>query len=95
MGLSNPIVSKFRYWPETGTKTKNVPINRIIEDPIFKRSEQSYFIQLSDFCAFALLRRENPIPSKNKYGLNKAFDVLKPIIVKEATRRDPEGIIRP
>ena len=62
------------------------PINRILEDPFFKQSNQSYFIQLSDFSAYALLRQEHPIESKTKYGLDRAFNLLKPI---------SEGIIRP
>ncbi len=65
---------------------KNSAIDRILEDPFFKQSDQSYFIQLSDFCAYALLRQERPIASKTKYGLDKAFNLLKPI---------SEEIIRP
>jgi hypothetical protein len=95
MGVFNPIPSKFGVWRDTGTKTKNIPIDRIVEDPFFKKSDQSYFIQLVDFAAYALLRREHPIPSKSKYGLHEAFNVLKQILVQEASPRDPEGIIRP
>lgn len=95
MSVYNPISSRYGYWDETGTITKNIPIDRIIEDPFFKDSEQSYFIQLADCCAYSLLRRERPIPSKTKYGLDKAFELLSPILVKEACRYDPEGIIRP
>ena len=65
---------------------ENGAIERILEDPFFKQSDQSYFIQLSDFCAYALLRRERPIASKTKYGLDQAFNLLEPI---------SEGIIRP
>lgn len=65
---------------------KNGAIDRILEDPFFKQSDQSYFIQLSDFCAYALLRQEHPIESKTKYGLDQAFNLLEPI---------SEGIIRP
>ncbi len=65
---------------------KNGAIDRILEDPFFKQSDQSYFIQLSDFCAYALLRQERPIASKTRYGLDQAFNLLKPI---------SEGIIRP
>ncbi len=65
---------------------ENGAIDRIIEDPFFKQSDQSYFIQLSDFCAYALLRQEHPIASKTKYGLDQAFNLLEPI---------SEGIIRP
>ena len=61
-------------------------IDRILEDPFFKQSDQSYFIQLSDFCAYALLRQERPVESKTRYGLDQAFNLLEPI---------SEGIIRP
>lgn len=65
---------------------ENGAIDRILEDPFFKQSNQSYFIQMSDFCAYALLRQEHPIESKTKYGLDQAFNLLEPI---------SEGIIRP
>ncbi len=90
----NPIPSKFGYWAETQQSWKNVPIDRIVEDPFFKDSAKSYFIQLVDFCAYALLRRERPLPSKTKYNIHQVFRVLDPILVKEASSKDPEGIIR-
>ena len=95
MQVYNPIPSAYGTWLDTGQSYKNIPITRIIEDPFFKDSAQSYFIQLVDFCAYALLRRERPVASKTRYGLDKAFDLLKPILATEATRKDPDGIIRP
>lgn len=95
MGVFNPIPSQFREWLDTGLTYKNIPIDRIVEDPVFKKSEQSYCIQLVDFAAYALLRRERPIPSKRRYGIDNAFADLSPILVLEARPRDPEGIIRP
>jgi len=80
---------------DTGQAYRNIPIDRIVEDPLFKRSEQSYFIQLVDLAVYALLRRERPIPSKTRYGIHRAFADLAPILVREATRYDAEGIIRP
>ncbi len=55
--------------------------DNIVEEPFFKDSAHSYFIQLSDFCAYALLRQEHPLASKTKYGLDQAFSVLAPITV--------------
>ena len=94
MGVFNPIPSQFEVWKDTGKKTRNIPIERIIEDPFFKQSDRSYFIQLADFCAYALLRKEKPLQSKLKYGLHNMFELLEPICVKEAHPRDPFGIIR-
>lgn len=94
MMVYNPIPSQHGVWRSTGTSSKNIPILRIIEDPVFKDSARSYFIQFVDFAAYALLRRERPLASKTKYGLDKAFDLLSPILVREASRKDPDGIIR-
>jgi hypothetical protein len=93
MRVRNPIPSAFGQW-ETGTITKNIPAERILEDPVFKDSRQSYMIQLTDFCAFALLCQENPIPSRTRYGLNKAFPILTPILFLPAASKDPQGIVR-
>jgi hypothetical protein len=94
MRVHNPIPSMYGEWAP-GTYAKNIPLERVIEDPVFKQSEQSYFVQLVDFCAYALLRREHPIPSRSRYGLDKAFGILSPILFTKASRRDPEGILRP
>ncbi len=95
MYVYNPIPSQYGVWQDTGQSWKNIPLDRVIEDPFFKESAQSYFVQLVDFSAYALLRRERPIPSKTRYGLDTAFNILDPILVREARRGDPEGIIRP
>jgi hypothetical protein len=93
MRVQNPIPSKYGEWPQ-GTMTKNIPLERIIEDPVFKKSEHSYFIQLVDFCAYALLRAENPIASKSKYGIDKAFGRLQSVCFKDANKKDPSGVVR-
>lgn len=90
----NPIPSKYGVWPDTQMPYKNIPLRRLAEDPFFKDSEASYFVQLADFCAYALLRKENPVPSKSKYGLDTAFDLLAQIVVHAANPRDPFGVIR-
>src|SRR2546428_1846667 len=88
MMVFNPIPSMYGKWPG-GKAYKNIPLNRIIEDLVFRDSATSYFIQLADFCAYALLRSENPIPSKIKYGLDKAFDLLQGICIKSCFAKDP------
>jgi hypothetical protein len=93
MVVFNPIPSNQGEWAP-GAATRNIPLDRIIEDPIFKKSHNSYFVQLADFCAYALLRREVQIASKNRYGLHQCFDVLSPVLLKAACRTDPDGIIR-
>lgn len=94
LGVHNPIPSKFGSWGTAGP-TKNIPTGLIVEDPFFKRSDRSYFIQAVDFCAYALLQRERPLPSKVKYGLDKSFNVLTKVLERRAAATDPDGIIRP
>lgn len=91
----NPIPSRFGRWGTDGTTTRNIPTERIVEDPVFKRSERSYFIQAADFVAYALLRRERPMGPTQRYEASDAFEGVTPILVREASLRDPEGIIRP
>ena len=94
MAVFNPIPSMQGQWPE-GTPSRNITTDRIVEDPFFKPSEQSYFIQLVDFAAYALLRHDYPIPSKSRYGLNTAFRILEPILEKSVRPRHQFGVIRP
>lgn len=94
MAVFNRIPSRYGKWSDTGGSTKNIPLDRIIEDPIFRVSASSYFVQAVDFSAYALLRREHPLPSKNKYGLDKSFNRLTTICVTEANSRDIHGVIR-
>lgn len=95
MGVFNPIPSARGGWPD-GSQYRNLPIERVIEDPFFKMSRQSYFIQLADFCGYAMLQRERPTTSEKKarLRLHESFPLLEQICVKEANRRDPFGIIR-
>lgn len=87
MRVFNPIPSKYGVWTN-GSLTKNIKLDRVVEDLFFRKSERSYFIQLADFCAYALLRSERPLPEKTKYGLDKSFEVLRPICTPECFARE-------
>jgi hypothetical protein len=95
MGIYNPIRSKYGVWPG-GSPIKNIPTDRILEDIVFRDSKESVFIQMADFCAYALFRSEFPLASKTKYGLDTAFSVLHPLCITAAYKKDPKrlGIIR-
>lgn len=95
MHVINHIPSKFGSWGG-GKPTKNITTDRIIEDPIFKQSDRSYFIQLADCVAFALLKREvSPTPLVKKYGIDEMFEkALSGVCFKKASPKDPLGIVR-
>ena len=89
----NPVASRFGTWPD-GNSWKNLPLQHLLEDPFFKDSQSSYFIQLCDFCAYALHRHEVHLPAKNKLGLHESFKILEPVLFKKAFAGDSFGIIR-
>jgi hypothetical protein len=91
MAVHNPVPV---YVGPNHLEIQNIATSRILEDPIFKASDTSYFIQMADFVAYGLLRREKPLESKNRYDIHTCFDLLKDVVVREASRTDPMGIIR-
>lgn len=93
MQVYNPIPSRYGTWGHGGAM-KHIPIDRILEDPFFKESDKSYFIQLADFCAYALLQKEDPHPARKRYGLHQAYRLIRPAYVTVTNPADPDGIIR-
>lgn len=95
MNVFNPIPSQFGGWSDA-LKTKNIPVERVIEDPVFKESHQSYFIQLADCVAFSLLKREVvPTSSIKKYGIHRMFEKnIGGVCFRLAAPKDPLGIVR-
>lgn len=95
MRVHNHIPSRLGAWGD-GEATRNITVDRIIEDPVFKQSHNSYFIQLVDFCAYALLRMERPIASRSSLGYDDMYEELRPAVNLLANRRDHRnlGIIR-
>lgn len=95
LGVYNPIRSSHGVWPD-GKEYRNIPIEHVIEDPNFRNSKQSYFIQMADFCGYAMLQKERPTKSakRARLRLHEAFPLLGAICVKEANPHDPFGIVR-
>lgn len=83
----NPIPNRY------GGGYKNVPLMRLVEDPVFLDSKRSYFIQAADAIAYALLRYVRPKPD-DPYGINDMFKThLSNACVKEASEHSL-GLIR-
>lgn len=92
MRVHNPIPSRYGAWVGSGKATKNIPLSNCIEDPIFKDSKASFFIQLADFCAYALLRMERPIASRTALGYHTMYDELRPCSRRVTNPSDPKGM---
>lgn len=93
MRVYNPIPSSFGAWND-GASTKNITLDRIIEDPQFKKSHNSYFIQTCDFLAYGLLRREIPTAKARQRRIHRSFDQLDNVLVKACNKNDTHGVIR-
>lgn len=91
----NHIPSAQGTWA-SGATAKNIPVSRILEDIIYRDSSRSYFVQAADFCAFALLRHENPTAKIVARNLQDSFLIMENAFVKQAFAKDPKrlGIIR-
>ncbi|OYU78939.1 MAG: hypothetical protein CFE23_16340 [Flavobacterium sp. BFFFF1] len=88
MRIYNPIPSHYSIEPY------NAPIDSILEDIFSRDSKHSYFIQSTDVIAYLLYKKEFPQGSIKKYGIEKQFDKLEPILLKKASKNDKFGIVR-
>jgi hypothetical protein len=94
MAHINFIPSKFGAWND-GRASKNIALKHLVEDPLFKSSHSSYFLQLADAVAYSLLKREVvPTGHVSKYKVNQMFEILKPVLCLKAAPGDPLGIVR-
>lgn len=93
---------RFNYIPSAkgawadGSTSKNIPAKNILEDIVYRDSKRSYFIQAADFCAYSLLRFENPTERAKRMGFDQSFMRLESTFIKQAYAADPRklGIIR-
>ena len=80
--------------PEFGVGYRNLPLTQIIEDPSFRNSDHSYFIQATDLCAFLLYQHLAPNRYMRRTGGHRYFLRLQPILCTAASTADPLGIVR-
>jgi hypothetical protein len=73
---------------------RNLALRKIIEDPSFRESHTSYFIQAADLVAFLLYQKLAPSAYMRKKSGQNYFDRLDPILCKVASGKDPQGIVR-
>jgi len=80
-----------------GTGTLSVPFRRLLDDPVPRRSHESYFVQLADLTAYAAFRRLHPPPNRpvqivpqtmwDELGAARHWQV------RAARHGDPPGIV--
>lgn len=69
------------------------PVTNIIEDPVMRNSENSYFVQIADITAHALYRLLYRKGSYRYLNIDRLFDLLDCVLLKVASPRDPRGIV--
>ena len=53
------------------------------------------WVQMADFVAHALLKQvESPVPRVENHGIDGAFSILDRALNRQASRRDPQGVVR-
>jgi len=86
----NPVPNQPRF----GTGYRNLPIERIIEQPNFRDSASSYYVQVADLAAFLLYQTVAPSSYMRRKGGRWYFDRLLPIVLRQASYSDPRGVVR-
>lgn len=79
------------YIPSYFGNYKNMPISYVIEDPFFKDSRLSYFVQLADIAAYFTMQYLSPNKFVKRQGAKKYFERLEPIMIKQASPQDRFG----
>ena len=68
-------------------------VTNFVEDPYFKDSAKSYFIQAADVAAFVLYQRICPSSYMKKKSGHNFFKRLRGVLCTVASSRDPDGIV--
>jgi hypothetical protein len=85
----NPVPNQ----PGFGLGYRNLVLTSIIEDPSFRDSEHSYFMQAADLAAFLMYQRLAPNSYMRKKSGQNYFKRLDPVLCKVASAADPDGIV--
>jgi len=86
----NPIPNQSSY----GSGYRNLLLNNIIEDPNFRESHHSYFVQAADLAAYLLYQSIAPNSYMRKKSGHNYFRRLDSILCKVASRTDPDGVVQ-
>lgn len=85
----NPVPNQ----PAYGVGYRNLILTTIIEDPNFRESHHSYFVQAADLSAYLLYQKISPNAYMRKKSGHNYFQRLDPVLCKIASRNDPHGVV--
>lgn len=86
----NPITNRCEYGPGY----RNLTLARVTEDPNFRDSAHSYFIQAADLAAYLLYQQICPNAYMRRKSGQNYFNRMSPIFCTVASRNDARGIVR-
>ncbi len=86
----NPIPNQAQF----ASGYRNIPLSYIIEDPNFRDSAHSYFVQAVDLVSFLMYQQIAPNSYMKKNSGQNYFQRLKPIFCTHASSTNREGIVR-
>ena len=86
----NPITNQTSY----GAGYRNLTLDSILEDPNFRNSADSYWVQAADLAAFLLYQNLAPNAYMKKKSGQNYFNRLDRILCRAASSNDPQGIVR-
>jgi len=88
LGAYNYVPSMF-----PGLPPRKLLVTRVLDDPTSRESNHSYFVQMADIVAFSLARRDFPRHRLKHYKFETYFDILDPVLLKEASHYNSQGIV--
>lgn len=86
----NPIPHQVGF----GRGTRNLTVTHVVEDPNFRKSDHSYFVQAADLSAWLVLQGMLPCKYMKKKGGRAYYTRLDPICCTAASRNDVRGFVR-
>jgi len=85
----NPIPNQAAY----GAGYRDLHLNHVIEDPIHLDSSTTYFVQAVDTIAYLIYQGKEPNGYFRRKGARGYFKRLSPIFLRQATTKNPLGIV--
>ena len=99
-GRLTKLLRRMRYYnpvpnrPWYGSGGYNAPVTRVVEDPYFKDSKHSYFIQAADLAAYLVYQHLSPSKYMRRKGGHAYFHRLSNVYCTQASRSHQYGFVR-